>query len=214
MKRISVLLSVMFFVLLPLGIAYAGAHFTPPGPMDPQGIEGLVHMAYEVDPFTPGKPNVHVPGADLNGPGDNYRYTLIRDDKYANDPSYYIFRATAGVHIDDYDWSREYGDKEPEWGRILVNGTPRTYLILFKKTDKREPGSSEFVEVVSDAEISAVGGSLSPPYIFDVTEDAKKSKMLIFEITNLRKDGSVDSDAPFGSFVVNRIGYHVWYKKK
>ena len=50
---------------------------------------------------------------------------------------------------------------------------------------------------------------------FDVlTEDAKKSKMLVIEVINLRKDGSVDGDAPFGDFVVNRIGYHVWYKKK
>jgi hypothetical protein len=214
MKRVCMVMCVMFFIVGTAGIALAGAHFIPPGGMDPKGVEGLVHMAYECDTFTPGKPNVHVPGADLAGPGDMYRFTLIRDDKYANDPSYYIYRATAGVHIDDYDWTREYGDKEPEWGRILVNGTPRTYIILFKKTDKREPGSSEFGEMVSDAEISAVGGPLVPPYIFDVTEDTKKSKMLIFEVTNLRKDGSVDSDAPFGSFVVNRIGYHVWYKKK
>ena len=213
MKRISVLLLVMFFVLGTTGFVLAGAHLVPPGPMDPKGMV-TVHMAYEFNTFTPGKPNVHVPGADLNGPGDVYRYTLIRDDKYANDPNYEIVNAIAGVHIDDYDWSRASGDKEPEWGRIRVNGRPMTYLIMFKKTDKREPGSSEFVEMFSDAEISEEGGPLMPPYIFNVTEDAKKSKMLIFEITNLREDGSVYGDAPFGSFVVNRIGYHVYYKKK
>jgi hypothetical protein len=206
-------LCVTFFILGTAGMALGGPHLTPPGPMDPKGIE-TVHMAYGCDTFNPGKPNVHLPGADLNGPGDIYRYTLIRDDKYANDPNYEIVNATAGVHIDDYDWSKESGDKEPEWGRILVNGRPMTYVIMFKETDKREPGSSEFVEMVSDAEISAEGGPLMQPYIFDVTEDAKKSKMLIFEVTNLRKDGSTDSDAPFGDFVVNRIGYHVWYKKK
>jgi hypothetical protein len=170
-------------------------------------------MAYECDTFTPGKPNVHLPGADLNGPGDVYRHTLIRDDKYANDPNYEVVNAGCGVHIDDYDWSKESGDKEPEWGRILVNGTPRNYGIVFPN-DKREPGSSEFVEMVSDAEISAEGGRLDPPYVFDVTEDTKKSKMLVIEVINLRKDGSVDGDAPFGDFVVNRVGYHVWYKKK
>jgi len=212
MKRVCMVLCVMFFIVSTAGIALAGSHLTPPGPMDPKGVE-TVHVAYECDTFTPGKPNVHLPGADLAGPGDVYRYTLIRNDKYANDPNYEIFSASAGVHIDDYDWSKESGDRQPEWGRILVNGTPRKYDIRFP-TDKRKPGSSEVMEMVSDAEISAEGGPLRPPYIFVVTEDAKKSKMLIFEITNLRKDGSVDSDEPFGNFVVNRIGYHVWYKKK
>ena len=65
----------------------------------------------------------------------------------------------------------------------------------------------------SDAEISG-DGPLMPPYIFELTEDAKKSKWLVFEVINLRKDGSVDGDAPFGDFVVNRVGFHVWYKKK
>ena len=212
MKRVSVLLSVMFFIVGTAGIALAGAHLTPPGPMDPKGIE-TVHMVYECDTFTPGKPNIHLPGADLNGPGDSYRYTLIRDDKYANDPDYEIVNAVAGVHIDDYDWSKESGDREPEWGRILVNGKPMKYVIMLP-TDKRQPESSEFIEIVSDAEISQEGGPLMPPYIFSLTEEAKKSKMLVFEVTNLRKDGSVDGDAPFGNFVVNRIGYHVWYKKK
>ena len=65
----------------------------------------------------------------------------------------------------------------------------------------------------SDAEIAG-DGPLIPPYIFDLTEDVKKSKWLIVEVTNLRKDGSVDCDTPFGDFVVNMFGYHVWYKKK
>ena len=212
MKRVSMVLCVMFFIVGTAGIALAGSHYTPPGGMDPKGLGETVHMAYECDTFTPGKPNVHVPGADLAGPGDVYRYTLIRDDKYANDPNYEIVSAGAGVHIDDYDWSKESGDKKPEWGKILVNGSPRKYPIRFP-TDKRKPGSTEFMEMVSDAEISG-DGPLRPPYIFNVIEDTKKSKMLVIEVINLRKDGSVNSNAPFGNFVVNRIGYHVWYKKK
>ena len=70
MKRVSIVLCVMFFVVGTAGMALAGSHYTPPGPMDPKGIEDTVHMAYECDTFTPGKPNVHLPGADLNGPGD------------------------------------------------------------------------------------------------------------------------------------------------
>ena len=202
----------MFFVLGAFGIAGAGSHLIPPNPeRDPKGSD--VHMAYECETFTPGKPNKHLPGTDLNGPGDTYRYTLIRDDEYANDPNYEIVNAVAGVHIDDYDWSKESGDREPEWGRILINGKPMKYDIIFP-TDKRKPESSDFIEIVSDAEISPGGGPLMPPYIFNVTEAAKKSKKLVFEITNLRKDRSVNGDAPFGNFVVNRIGYHVWYKKR
>ena len=212
MKRVSMVLCVMFFVVGTAGIALAGSHYTPPGGMDPKGIDDTVHMAYECDTFTPGKPDVHLPGAALNGPGDMYRHTMIRDDKYANDPNYEIVAASAGVHIDDYDWSKESGDKEPEWGKILVNGTPREYAIRLP-TDKRKPGKTDFMEMFSDAEISGEG-RLFPPYIFDLTEEAKKSKMLVFEVINLREDGSVDGDAPFGDFVVNRVGYHVWYKKK
>ena len=134
-------------------------------------------------------------------------------EKYANDPNYVILNAVAGVHVDDYDWSKASGDKNPEWGKILVNGKPMEYVIILP-TDKRKPALSDFVEMVSDAEISAEGGPLMPPYIFNVTEEAKKSKLLVFEVINLRQDGSINGDAPFGNFVVNRIGYHVWYGKK
>jgi hypothetical protein len=212
MKRIEMSWLVMFFVLVTAGITFAGAHYTPPGPMDPKGFGETVHMAYECDTFTPGKPNVHLPGADLKGPGDLYRYTMFRDDKYANDPNYEVVHAIVGVHIDDYDASKD-GDKEPEWGKILINGEPMNYPIIFPP-DKRKPGSSEFMEMFSDIEISPNPKHLMPPYIFNVTELAKENKFLVFEIMNLRKDGTIDGDAPFGDFVVNRIGYHVWYKKK
>ena len=203
---------VLIFVFSATGLAFAGAHYTPPGPMDPKGME-TVHMAYECDTFTPGKPNVHLPGADLAYPGDMYRFTLVRDDKYANDPSYEIVRAIAGVHIDDYDASRDGGDGAPEWGRIRINGKSMTYVIMFP-FDKRKPESTAFMEMISDAEISPNPKQLMPPYIFDLTELAKQSKLLTFEIINLRKDGTVNGQAPYGNFVVNRIGYHVWYKKK
>ena len=48
---------------------------------------GSFRIFYEWDNFTPVKPNVHKPGADLQGPGDSYRFTAIRDDKWSNDPS-------------------------------------------------------------------------------------------------------------------------------
>ena len=211
MKRTVVLLSVMFFVLIPFGIAFGGAYVMPPSERDPKGTE--VHIAYEHATFTPGKPNVILPGAELNGPGDIYRYTLIRDDKYANDPNYVILDAVVAVHIDDYDWSKESGDGKPEWGKILVNGKPMEYVIALP-TDKRKPALSDFIEMVSDAEITPEGRSLFPPYIFNVTEEAKKSKVLVIEVINLRKDGSINGDAPFGNFVVNRFGHRVWYGKK
>ena len=201
----------MFFIVGTAGTALAGAHLTPPGPEDPKGIE-TIHMAYECDTFTPGKPNVHLPGADLAAPGDGYRYTIILNDQYADNPDYEIVQAFAGLHIDDYDAGKE-GDKAPEWGRILINGKPMKTTKIFP-FDKREPQSSERLEMISDLEFSPNPKRLMPPYIFDLTELFKKDKNVVFEITNVREDGSIDSDAPFGNFVVNRIGCHVWYKKK
>jgi hypothetical protein len=212
MKRWFGSLAALCLLFGVLSTAMAGSHEMPPNPeRDPEGT--AVHMAYECNTFTPGKPNTHVPGADLNGPGDMYRYTLIRDDKYANDPSYEIIKAIVGVHVDDYDWNKDSGDTKPEWGKILINGKAMEYMIVFPG-DKRKPASSEFVEIVSDAEITPKGLPLMPPYIFNVLEEAKKGKTITFEVTNLRKDGSVKGSAEFGNFVVNRIGYHVYYKKK
>ena len=41
------------------------------------------------------------------------------------------------------------------------------------------------------------------PYIFNVTDLLKDNK-LVLEVTNLRKDGSIDGDAPCGDFTVLR----------
>jgi hypothetical protein len=174
-------------------------------------------MAYECDTFTPGVPgktaNVHLPGADLAGPGDVYRFTIIRNDAYANDSNYEVERAIIGVHIDDYDWGKASGDTKPEWGSILINGEPMTYLIMLP-WDKRKPASSAFMEIVSDAEVSKNPNQLMPPYIFDTTDLFKENQSVVIEIVNLRNDGRIGGGAQFGNFVVNRIGCHVWYKKK
>ena len=209
MKKAVTFSIMVFFVLGTLGIVYAGPHPMEPAKNDPPGS---FRIAYEWDNFTPGKPNVHKPGADLQGPGDSYRFTVIRDDKWANDPAYEVVQSMVGIHIDDYDWSKEAGDAKPEWGKILVNGKPAGFVI-FSPVDKRKPASSEFLEIVSDPEISPEGASI-PPYIFVITEEMKKSKSVTIEIINLRKDGSINSNAPYGNFIVNRIGCHVWYKKK
>ncbi|MFC1863225.1 hypothetical protein ACFL1Z_04645 [Thermodesulfobacteriota bacterium] len=216
MRKLYVFLSVFLLIVGSAGIALAGAHFTPPSPMDPKGIE-TVHMAYECDTFTPGVPgktaNVHLPGVDLAGPGDVYRFTIIRDDAYANDPNYEVVRVIIGVHIDDYDWSKASGDMKPEWGSILIGGEPMNYVIMFP-WDKRKPASSAFMEIVSDAEVSKDPKQLMPPYIFDTTALFKENQSVVIEIANLRNDGRIGGGAQFGNFVVNRIGCHVWYKKK
>ena len=213
MKKTGMALFVIIFVLAALGTAGAASFEMPLNPeRDPKGTD--VHMAYEWATFDPGPPMKLQPGAYLGGPGDSYRYTIIMDDKHANNPDYEILNAVVGVHIDDYDWSKESGDAKPEWGSILVNGKPMEYPILFP-SDKRKPGSSGYVEIVSDPEISAEGGPLMPPYIFNITGILKRGEQVVIEVTNLRKGGSVyDKDAPFGDFVINRIGSHVWYKKK
>jgi hypothetical protein len=209
MKKALTLSFITFFVLGTLGIVYAASYPAPPAKNDPPGS---FRIFYEWDNFTPGKPNVQKPGADLQGPGDSYRFTVIRNDKWSNDPSLEVVRAMIGVHINDYDWSKESGDAKSEWGKILINGSPAQFVI-FSPVDKRKPGSSEFLEIAGDEEISPEGAEI-PPYIFFVTDEMKKSKSVTVEIINLRSDGTTNSNAPYGNFVVNRVGTHVWYKKK
>ena len=215
MQRFSISVLAMVFIMASTGAVFAGSHLMPQGhPIAPEGTDA--HYAYEWDTFTPGakgKPNVQLPGADLAGPGDTYRYTVFIDDKYANNPDYEIIRAVLGVHIDDYDASREGGDGKPEWGSITINGEPRTCLVADSEGE-RSPKSTKFQEIVSDAEVSPNPKRLDPPYVFQITDLVKQSKVLVIEVKNLRQDGSIEGDAPFGDFVVNRIGVHVFYKKK
>ena len=209
MKKAVTFSLMVFFVLCSIGIVYAASYPAPPDKNDPPGS---FRIFYEWDNFIVGKPNVHKPGADLQGPGDSYRFTVIRNDKWANDPSLEVVQSMIGVHIDDYDWSKAGGDSKPEWGKILVNGKPAQYVI-FSPVDKRKPDSSEFMEIVGDEEISPEGAEI-PPYIFVITDEMKKSKSVTIEIINLRSDGTTNSNAPYGNFIVNRVGCHVWYKKK
>lgn len=212
MQRIGISALTMVFILALTGAVFAGSHLMPQGhPIAPEGTDA--HYAYEWDTFTPGKPNVQVPGAALAGPGDMHRYTVIIDDKYANDPNYEIIRAVLGVHIDDYDASREGGDGKPEWGSIIINGKVMSCMVA-NSEGKRTPQTMKFMEIVSDAEVSPNPKRLSPPYVYTITDLVKQSKTLVVETTNLREDGTIDSNAPFGDFVVNRIGVHVFYKKK
>lgn len=192
--------------------AFSGAHLIPKGVTDPTDAD--IHIAYESDTFITGKVYKQIPGADLAAPGDNYRFTIIREDEFANNPNYEVVLAVAGVHIDDYDLQKNLKDSELEWGEILINGNPMNTIIQIPN-DKREPQSSKLIEIMSDKEVSNPNGPLMPPYIFNVTKEAKLGKWLTVNITNVRKDGSrtIDGTAPFGRFVVNRVGYHVWYKK-
>lgn len=205
MKRLVMILCVMFFVVGTAGIAFAGAHYTPPGPMDPKGVKSI-HYAYENATFTPGEKGKNVqPGLDLAQPGDSYRYTIVLDDKCSNDPKYAIHSAIIGIHIDDTD-------KVDKWAKILIDGKTVTFKP-FLPFDKRGPIPSGLIKVISDKEFSP-GERMMPPYILNVTDLMKKNKKIVIEITNLRKDGSIDGNAPFGSFIINRIGCHVYYVEK
>ena len=190
MKKILTLSLMVFFVLGTLGIVYAASYPAPPDKNDPPGS---FRIFYEWDNFEPGKPNIQKPGADLQGPGDSYRFTVIRDDKWANDPSLEVVQSMVGVHIYDFDWTKAGGDSKPEWGKILVNGKPAQFVI-FSPVDKRKPASSEFLEIVGDEEISPEGAEI-PPYIFVITDEMIKSKSVTIEIINLRSDGSTHSNA-------------------
>lgn len=174
---------------------------------DPVGSD--VHMAYEWSTYNPVAPTEHAPGAVLAGPGDSYSYTVMRRDAYAGNPDYEVLRAIIGVHIDDSD--TKYLSKK--WGSILVNGKALPFVIMSDK-DKRTAVPTDMVEIISDATLTGQPGSSVPPYIFDVKSVLNAGEEVRVTITNLRENGSVDGDAAFSGFVVNRIGAHVWYKKK
>lgn len=174
---------------------------------DPKGSD--VHMAYEWSTFNPLAPQEHAPGAVLSGPGDIYRYTILREDDYASNPDYEVVRAIVGFHIDDSNPSKP----AKKWARIRINDEVRPYLVMFKP-DTRDPKAFDIVEVISDAKLSGNAGSSLPPFVYDVTDIMVRGENVSVEIVNLRQDGTTNSDANFGGFVVNRVGAHVWYKKK
>ncbi|MFC1869257.1 hypothetical protein ACFL0H_14155 [Thermodesulfobacteriota bacterium] len=202
MRRLSVLVVAMI-VLIGMSVSVWAQPKARPG-------ESWVpvEMAVFKPPHGPQEPGTH-----LNAPGDTYRYTYILDNKYAKDPSYVVSRASIGVHILDPEYSKTSGDGAKEWGRILLDGKALVWTIGppqkkagYRKNDT--PGPTDLVEMKSDPEC---GGT--PPYIFNVTDLLRDNK-LVLEVTNLRKDGSIDGGAPYGDFTVLRAGLHVFYKKK
>jgi hypothetical protein len=190
--------------------AVLGAVFSPV--FAASGNEAI-RVTYEMPNFVDG---VQLgPGIHLNAPGDSYRYTFIIDDEYSNDPSDRIEIAQVGVHILDTDWNSESGDAAPEWGRILINGQTQDWVHLdfleqFNYRSGETPSSSALYEIEDDNEVGTVP---LPPYIFDVTTIARRDRGLTIEVINLRQDGSMDSDAPFGDFDILRIGFAVTWKK-
>lgn len=172
--------------------------------------EDLIHKAYEMPVFIDDK-TPQGPGTHLNGPGDSYSYTFILDDKYTKSDKYRIKRAIFGVHVIDGDYDAQKGDQKPEWGSITMDGETREWMVpAHLKAEYRldqTPVNSNFYEIESDAEHQD-----APPYIYSVA-DLLNDNMLKIKVTNLRSDGTVDSDAPFGDFNVLRIGLHVWWEE-
>ena len=198
MKNLFVLLCVMCLVFAMVGMAGAQP---PPGP-------GESHVPYEMAVFKPPK-GPQGPGTHLNAPGDTYRFTYIINDKYSKDPSYFINRAAFGVHILDPEYSKASGDGPQEWGRILIDGKPRALSEnSFAAKGLKKGEIKDFMEIASDPEAKG-----SPPYIYNVI-DFVKDGTLVLEVINVRKDGSIDGDAPFGDFILLRAGLHLYWKKK
>jgi hypothetical protein len=198
MRRLSVAVLAMFLILVMVGVVGAQPK---PGP-------GESHVPYEMAVFKPPK-GPQGPGTHLNAPGDTYRFTYIINDQYSKDPAYEVKRATFGLHILDPEYSKAYGDGPQEWGRILIDGKPRALVgRAFASKGLKEGEIKDFMEMVGDPEAKG-----SPPYIYTVTDFVKDGK-LVLEVTNLRKDGSIDGDAPFGDFIVLRGGLHLFYGKK
>lgn len=175
----------------------------------PPAKEGETKVSYEMSTFDEVAQKQNG-GAELNAPGDMYRYTYMVDDKYINDPAYKLERAIIGVHIIDDDFV-DGVDKEPEWGSITLDGKPQKWIqfpVPGHRVDEK-PAMTDLDEIDSDPE---QGGF--PPYIFNVPELISDDGKLVLEVKNLRKDGSIKGDAPFGDFIVLRAGLHLFYVKK
>ena len=187
---------------------------SPPPDGMPPVPDGWFRDDYEMAVFHPGKPQEA--GTHLRYPGDVYRYTFLTNPKYVDSSDMELKSAEVGIHFVDKDWTTKSGDAYPEWASIKINGHALDWVIPqgLAQTGYREgqtPYSSSHFEVQDEREAHPAGRF--PAYIFDVTElaDEIKSGKLVIEITNLRSDGQVDSDAPYGDFIVLRVGNHfVW----
>lgn len=187
-------------------------------PMNVPHPEGQEPDDYEMAVFNPPK-DVQDPGTHLMAPGDTYRYTFYTNPEYVNHPTKELKSAFAGVHFIDHDYDAEKGDQFPEWARVTFNGKPMMWYVpdMLKPMGYREgqePYSSEFFEVESEEEAHPSGRM--PAYLFDLMPiaDEIKAGKLVVEITNLRSDGTdhtVESDAPFGDFIMLRVGNHFYW---
>ena len=211
MKKLNAVLFATFLLFCKWSIANTVSYELPENPdWDPEGAD--IHLAYEWSTYDIENPAEHAPGAVLSAPGDMYSYTVIRSDNYANNEDYEIVKAIVGIHIDDATHSKLDTPNQQKWGRIEVNGEPRPFIVTIEQ-DVRVAHPTELVEIISDQTLTGEPGSSVPPYIFDVKDDLENGKDVRVTITNLRKDGQIQSKAPFGGFVINRVGAHVWYKK-
>ena len=201
-KYVSICAMVLFIVMI--------------GKVGAEEAKKDIPISYEMPVFVSDK-EPQKPGTHLNAPGDTYSYTFIIDDKHSSNPNLYIKNAILGVHIIDDDWSREKGDGAQEWGRILINGKPMKWINLpfLKKMGYRvgqTPSSSELYEFEDDNEVCKKAPI--PPYIFNVTDIAEKDRKVNIEITNVRKNGKIEGDAPYGDFNVLRVGFRVTWAHK
>lgn len=217
MKRILLLVCVMSLVIGFSGVVIAAdpPKGGGPPPLPPGHEKEDVENAIMPDTKKP-----QLPGLDLNGPGDVWRYTFFLDKKHLND-DWKLTQAVVALHIVDPDYDREAKkDGAPEWARITVNGKPvktwtPPFLAGIGYRKGQEPFSTELVELDDEAEAHPSGKP--PAYIFNPLEleDAfKKAGKVVIEVTNVREDGSIEGSAPFGSFIVLRSGLHFVWKKK
>lgn len=205
MAALAALTSTLAFSTLADTVAIKEA---PDPSWDPAGSD--VHMAYEWSTFDPAAPEAHAPGAVLSAPGDSYSYTVLMVDEYAGNLDYEILRAIIGVHIDD----STPGAPTQKWGSILINGKAYPFMVMNAAKDKRTAKPTDHVEIISDATLTGNPGSSTPPYIYNVQDILEAGQDVRVTITNLNAQGAPDRSAAFSGFVVNRIGAHVWYKKK
>ena len=214
-------LPILCAVFLAIGISgVVAAADAPPAAPGPSPLPP-VHEREDVEnAIMPDLREPQLPGLDLNGPGDVWRYTFFLDEKHLND-DWQLTQVVVVLHIVDPDYDKEAKkDGAQEWARITVNGKPvKTWappsLTAAGYRKDQEPFSTELVELNEEAEVHPSGKM--PAYIFNPLEleDAfKKTGKVVIEVTNVRQDGSIEGSAPFGHFIVLRSGLHFVWKKK
>ncbi|WP_417672184.1 hypothetical protein [Roseibium sp.] len=193
-------------VLALTGLLATGSTVLAGGPPAQDGETKVSHEMATLDVKT----ETNTGGAELNAPGDTWRYTFIIEDEYINNPNYEVARAIMGVDMLDDDYV-DGVDQEPEWGKILLDGEPRKWVEL-GAPGYREGEKSALTDL---DEIDTLPETADlPPYVFFVPELIAEDGRLVLEVTNVREDGSIDGDAAYGDFIVLGAGIHVYYKEK